>query len=355
MPSRSVPPIIGESAAIHAVLDQVALLADINRPVLVVGERGTGKELISHRLHYLSGRWEHPFVKLNCAALPEALLESELFGHEAGSFTGASRLHRGHFEQVGRGTLFLDEMSSMSPRLQEKLLRVIEYGEFSRIGGDKTLYSEARVIGAANQDLPRLAEEGKFRADLLDRLAFDVITLPPLRARKEDIPLLAEAFAMAMTKELRRSYFPGFNVRALAELEQYPWPGNVRELKNVVERAVYYCAPEELVEDIIFDPFASPYRPERAGRQPAASGVSRVPGETAVEQPSVARQSGEAAADICPDDFKAFIEDTEKNILRRALAANHFHQRRTAEALGLSYHQLRGYLKKYHLSGKSRA
>ena len=181
MENHSIANIIGESPAIQEVLDQASLLADIHRPVLVVGERGTGKELITHRLHYLSSRWEHPFVKLNCAAFTETLLESELFGHESGSFTGANRLHKGHFEEVGKGTLFFDEIASMSPRLQEKLLRVIEYGEFSRIGSSKTLHTEARIIGAANQDLPQLAAAGQFRRDLLDRLAFDVITLPPLR------------------------------------------------------------------------------------------------------------------------------------------------------------------------------
>ena len=345
MAFRSIPPIIGESSAIHGVLDQVALLAGINRPVLVVGERGTGKELFTHRLHYLSDRWEHPFIKLNCAALPEALLESELFGHEAGSFTGASRLHKGHFEQVGKGTLFFDEITSMSPRLQEKLLRVIEYGEFARIGGDKTLHTEARVIGAANQDLPQLAEDGKFRADLLDRLAFDVITLPPLRARKEDISLLADAFAMTMTKELHRSFFPGFSTRAMAGLTHYSWPGNVRELKNVVERAVYYCNPEEMVEQIIFDPFSSPYRPEPGNRK-VQQDLS-IP-ESKVEQLPIVEQQSVGS----PTDFKMFIENIEKSILNQALADNLYNQRRTAESLGLSYHQLRGYLKKYQLTTK---
>ena len=343
MSHESSPAIIGKSKAIHDVLDQVSLLVDINRPVLVVGERGTGKELITHRLHYLSFRWGQPFIKLNCGALPETLLESLLFGHEPGSFTGAARLHKGHFEQVGEGTLFFDEIASMSSRLQEKLLRVIEYGEFTRIGGDKTLHTEARIIGAVNQDLPQLAKIGKFRYDLLDRLAFDVITLPPLQARKEDIPLLADSFGLNMTKELHRSFFPGFTTDALARLIDYPWPGNVRELKNVVERAVYHTDPEILVAEIIFDPFASPYRPENAKSKTRKVSLSSEP-----EQLSITDQKTVST----PGNFKVFIENTEKKILTKALTENLFHQRRTAEALGLSYHQLRGYLKKYGLPGK---
>ncbi len=343
MENHSVANIIGESLAIQRVLDQASLLADISRPVLVVGERGTGKELITHRLHYLSRRWEHPFIKLNCAALTETLLESELFGHEPGSFTGASRLHRGHFEEVGEGTLFFDEIASMSPRLQEKLLRVVEYGEFSRIGSSQTLYTEARIIGAANQDLPQLAEAGLFRRDLLDRLAFDVITLPPLRSRKEDIEPLANSFGLNMAKELHRSYFPGFTSSAITELIGYPWLGNVRELKNVVERSVYHSHPESPVAKITFDPFASPYR--------------AYPAEQQMEQVSLPVQSDQSdfidqQILSAPDNFKEFIENIEKKVLYKTLSDNQFHQRRTAESLGLSYHQLRGYLKKYQLTEK---
>ncbi len=343
MRNYSIPNVIGESAAIQRVLDQASLLADIHRPVLVVGERGTGKELITHRLHYLSQRWEHPFVKLNCATFTETLLESELFGHESGSFTGASRLHKGHFEEVGKGTLFFDEITSMSPRLQEKLLRVIEYGEFSRIGSSKTLHTEARIIGAANQDLPQLAAAGHFRQDLLDRMAFDVITLPPLRARQEDIEPLAQAFGLSMAKELHWSYFPGFTPGVIAKLIDYPWFGNVRELKNVIERSVYHSPLDTLVEEIIFDPFDSPYR--------------TTPPEQQIDQTSSTRQVEQHPCDILPaaavpDNFKKYIENIEKETLQKALSDNQFHQRHTAAALGLSYHQFRGYLKKYNLMGK---
>jgi psp operon transcriptional activator len=230
--------LIGESPGFLAVLEHVSRIAPLDRPVLVIGERGTGKELIAARIHYLSARWDKPFVKLNCAALTESLLESELFGHEAGSFTGANKRRAGRFELAHHGSLFLDELASTSSRVQEKILRVIEYGEFERVGGTETLTTDVRLIGATNEDLPRLADEGKFRADLLDRLAFDVITLPPLRERREDILPLAEHFAVRMAGELGHELFPGFDETARQDLMEYPWPGNVRELKNVIERAV---------------------------------------------------------------------------------------------------------------------
>src|SRR5690606_10893326 len=214
------------------------------------------------RLHYLSERWDKPIVKVNCAALTESLLESELFGHEAGAFTGASRTHIGRFEQADGGTLVLDELGTIPLRMQEKILRVIEYGEFQRVGGTKTIKTDVRVVGSTNADLPRLAAEGRFRADLMDRLAFDVIHVPPLRARREDIPKLAYHFAVNVTSELKRDFFPGFAPEASAALVAYHWPGNVRELKNAVERSVYRAEePEQPIREIIFDPFVSPFGP----------------------------------------------------------------------------------------------
>ena len=180
---------IGESAAFLDALTHASAAAALDRPLLIAGERGVGKELFAGRIHFLSPRWEGPLVKVNCAALSEELLESELFGHEAGAFTGAQKRHIGRFERAAGGTLFLDEIPSASLRVQEKLLRVIEYGEFERLGGDKTLHTDVRIVAAANVNLAALAEKGRFRADLLDRLAFDVIAAPPLRDRKEDIPL----------------------------------------------------------------------------------------------------------------------------------------------------------------------
>lgn len=183
---------LGESPAFLTLLEQASRVAEVDKPVLVIGERGTGKELIAARMHYLSRRWEAPLVKLNCAALTESLLETELFGHEAGAFTGATRRHVGRFEQADSGTLFLDELATVSLRVQDKILRAVEYGQFERVGGNETLTVDVRIIGATNRDLPAEVRDGRFRADLLDRLAFDVLTVPPLRARAADILRLAD-------------------------------------------------------------------------------------------------------------------------------------------------------------------
>src|SRR5271168_435688 len=208
--SDEMPTLVGEAPAFRAALAEVSRLAPLDRPVLVIGERGTGKELVAARLNFLSPRWEKPFIKLNCAALPDTLLDSELFGHEAGAFTGAQRRRPGRFELADRGTIFLDEIATASQAVQEKLLRIIEYGQFERVGGGEALQVDVRVVAATNVHLPDLAASGKFRADLLDRLSFDVITVPPLRARREDITILADHFAQKMTAELKREYFPGF-------------------------------------------------------------------------------------------------------------------------------------------------
>src|SRR5579872_6937542 len=237
-----LPPLVGEAEDFRAALAHVSRVAPLERPVLVVGERGTGKELVAARLTYLSARWDRPFVKLNCGALAESLLDSELFGHEAGAFTGAMRRRQSRFELADGGTLFLDEIANASLAVQEKLLRVIEYGAFERVGGNEVLQVDVRVIAATNVDLPAMAETGRFRADLLDRLAFEVITVPPLRERREDIPLLADHFARGMIRTLGFDGFAGFSARALAQLDTYSWPGNVRELRNAVERSVARAA-----------------------------------------------------------------------------------------------------------------
>ncbi len=343
--SRSRHRLIGESPAFLRTMDAVSEIAPLEKPVLVVGERGTGKEGVAERIHYLSGRWEGTFLKLNCAAITETLLESELFGHESGAFTGATRAHQGRFERADGGTLFLDELAAASMLVQEKILRVIEYGEFERLGGSRTLTTDIRLIAATNEDLPGLARQGRFREDLLDRLAFDVITLPPLRARQDDIPILATQFAVRMATELGRDLFPGFTAHAMERLLAHPWPGNIRELKNVVERAVYRCQdPEAAVDEITFDPFDSPWRP----------GVSQRP-EGAGSQQTDSRPAAADAATPRPDlplDFREHIQDYEIDLLQHALEANQFNQKRTAEQLGLTYHQLRGYLRKYPLLNK---
>jgi psp operon transcriptional activator len=324
-------PLIGESPVFLGVLERVSRVAQLNRPVLVIGERGTGKELVAARIHYLSPRWDRPFVKLNCAALAESLLETELFGHEAGSFTGAVRRRLGRFELANEGSLFLDELSNTSERVQEKVLRVIEYGELERVGGNDTIRTDVRIIGATNEDLPALAKQGRFRADLLDRLAFDVITLPPLRERREDILPLAGHFAVRMSGELGLKLFQGFSESARGELLNYYWPGNVRELKNVVERAVYTSLGDERpISEISFDPFDSPWRPGAARPEQAPAAGRSLPSEAY--------------------DFKEYIQEREIELLTAALEQCRFNQKKTAEFLGMTYHQLRGYLRKYDLT-----
>lgn len=335
--------VLGSAPAFLDLMDRVSHVAPLDRPVLVVGERGTGKELIAARLHYLSRRWGQAFVKLNCAALPETLIDSELFGVEPGAFTGAVRRRPGRFEQADGGSLFLDEIATLSAAAQEKILRIIEYGRFERLGSNETQTVDVRVIGAANVDLPHLADKGEFRADLLDRLAFDVLTVPPLRARIDDIELLSHHFGRAMAHELGWPAFPGFSPNAMERLSAYPWPGNVRELKNVVERAVYrWKDPDKQVADIVFDPFLSPYRPETSSPKPVRG-----------KEYGGAWQGSDAAAlpqtPRLPYDFKSAMADHEKRLLEDALVACRHNQRETAEKLGLSYDQLRHAAKKYDL------
>ena len=344
MNQREPASLIGESPAFLSMLEQVSSVAPLDKPVLVIGERGTGKELIADRLHFLSRRWDRELIKLNCAAIPETLLESELFGHEAGAFTGATRRRIGLFEQADGGTLFLDEIAGMSLRLQEKLLRVIEYGEFERVGGVSTLRVDVRLIGAANRDLPAMVATGDFRADLLDRLSFDVITLPPLRCRVEDIPLLSRHFALGMARELGRDYFPGFADSAMKRLQEHDWPGNVRELKNVVERAVCRHEPDEPVRRIDFDPFDSPWRPRE---QPVAV-AGADPDGAAVQAPvAPAEQPAAHLPPELPTDLGEYLSAQEKLLLARALEQHRWSQKEAARALGLSYHQLRARLRKY--------
>lgn len=326
--------LLGESNAFLAVLEHVSQLTRLNRPVLIVGERGTGKELIAERLHFLSDRWMKPLVKMNCAALSESLLESELFGHEAGAFTGASKRHVGRFERADGGTLFLDELATMSLRTQEKILRFIEYGDYEKVGGNTSQHADVRLIAATNEDLPSLAKAGKFRHDLLDRLAFDVITLPPLRERQEDILLLAEFFAVSLCKELGMAYFPGFSTRAQSMLLNYSWPGNIRELKNAVERSVYrFRDTDEMINEIILDPFASPFRPATESKQKATEEL---------KAESITKLK-------LPVDFKDHCREQEKLYLTRALEEAKFNQRDAAKLLQLTYHQLRSQLRKHKL------
>jgi psp operon transcriptional activator len=336
---------IGQSLAFLDAVERASRAAPLNRPVLVIGERGTGKELIAERLHHLSSRWAGPLIIMNCAALPENLIEAELFGHEAGSFTGAAKTRHGRFEEADGGTLFLDELGTLSMPAQDRLLRATEYGEITRIGASKPISVDVRIVAATNENLPAQVDKGKFRADLLDRLSFEVITLPPLRARQDDIPLLAEHFARRMAVELDWSNWPGFTPRAMAALEAYHWPGNVRELRNAVERAVYrHEDPERPVDEIQFDPFHSPWAPMSAGPM-ASSAPIAMPVET--------HDAPSPSPVPATSDFRAAVADYECQLLEEALSRNRFNQRATAAALGLSYDQLRHALKRHRLQDAS--
>ncbi|GLR48419.1 phage shock protein operon transcriptional activator [Sphingomonas astaxanthinifaciens] len=339
---------IGSSLAFLDAVERASRAAPLNRPVLVIGERGTGKELIAERLHHLSSRWAGPLVTMNCAALPENLIEAELFGHEAGAFTGAAKTRKGRFEEADGGTLFLDELATLSSPAQDRLLRAVEYGEITRIGASKPVKVDVRIVAATNEHLPRLVDEGKFRADLLDRLSFEVVTLPPLRLRQGDIPLLAEHFGRRMASELEWGGWPGFSPEARVALETYPWPGNVRELRNVVERAVYrWDDPEQPIAAIQFDPFSSPWA---VGTSPER--VVHNFGEATDEEgerPSVSSGSEPRLPSHVTSDFRAAVTAFERAILEEALKANRFNQRATAAALSLSYDQLRHALKRHKL------
>ncbi len=342
--------LLGQSPAFLQVLDEVSRAANLDKPLLIVGERGTGKELMAARVHFLSSRWQGPLVKFNCAAVNENLLESELFGHEAGAFTGAQRSHQGRFERAQGGTLFLDELANTSALVQEKLLRVIEYGEYERVGGSRTLQTDVRLVAATNEDLPTLVRTGRFRADLLDRLAFDVISLPPLRARVEDILLLAERFAINMASSLGLPLFAGFSTAAAQTLLAHHWPGNVRELKNVVERALYRNQDwEQPITEIQLDPFASPFRP--GGDAASELSTAPVAATTNERQTTLPAQQlstlMQRLQEQQPVDLKAYLHELENTLTITALTAAKHNQRTAARLLGLSYHQLRGLLRKH--------
>jgi len=332
---------LGQSEPFLTFQEQLSRAAKADRPVLLIGERGTGKELAASRLHYLSKRWQEPFLALNCAALPPTLIESELFGHEEGAFTGASRKRTGRFEAADGGTLFLDEIGNIPIEAQEKILRAVEYGTFERVGGSEPVQVDVRIIGATNADMRTLVAENRFKSDLLDRLSFEVLFLPPLRARHEDIMLLARHFGARMSMECGWSGLPEFTDEAVQVLEEYGWPGNVRELKNVIERAVYRSDDEVITgEEVIFDPFESPY----SLRPPTPPGPAT---ELAEMGKRTARPAGDPLDALVEKPLEEAVRELEIRMVRSALRRAQFNQRRAAELLGLTYHQFRGLYRKH--------
>jgi psp operon transcriptional activator len=321
---------LGQSEVFLAFQERLSHVAAVNRPVLLIGERGTGKELAASRLHYLSRRWQGPLIALNCAALSAALIESELFGYEKGAFTGAAQRRSGRFEAADGGTLFLDEVGNIPLEVQEKILRVVEYGTFERVGSTERIEADARIIAATNANLPNLVRSGRFKQDLIDRLSFDVLFLPPLRERREDILLLANHFAARMSFELGRESIARFSGKAARALEEYSWPGNIRELKNVVERAVYR-SDASVVTTIIFDPFDNPFETRTADPSPVVS-------------PDQVAGAVQAAK---PKPFKKAIREYERQLMKEALQAAQFNQKRAAAMMGLTYHQFRGLYRRH--------
>jgi Nif-specific regulatory protein len=305
-------PIVGSSAALRDVLQLCDRVAGTNATVLLLGETGTGKELSARRIHAASPRRGKPFIAINCAALPETLLESELFGHEAGAFTGANATKLGRFELASGGTLFLDEIGDLSGSTQIKLLRVLQEREFVRVGGVKTISCDVRIIAATNRNLKAAMESGAFREDLYYRLNVFPIDLPPLRDRREDIPLLFEYFVDCSAKEFGEPR-PEVTPEALELLCAYRWPGNIREMRNVTERAVLLCDTGRITPDVL-------------------------PREIAGEQKGTGEEVGGSA-----------LEGYEKAMIVKALEEHNWNQTRAAEALGISRDNLRYRLRKYQI------
>ncbi len=327
---------IGESDVFLDFQDRLSRVAKVDRSVLIIGERGSGKELAVQRIHYLSGRWQKNLVAVNCAALPSSLIESELFGYEQGAFTGATKTRKGRFEEAEGGTLFLDEIGLIPLEVQEKILRVVEYGTYERVGSSVTHECDVRIVGATNADLVELCREGKFKEDLLDRLSFEVLFLPPLRERGDDILLLASYFASKMAIECKWTQLPTFSDEVVEQLMEYSWPGNVRELKNVIERAVYR-SEGPVITEVDFNPFRNPYR------KPAQESASPVQESAAVQQPAPSKR----LEDMPLKDFALAQQQLDLVFLTRALSQAHGSQKAAAELLGLTYDQFRGLYRKY--------
>lgn len=310
--------VIGQSRVMEQILSQAQTVASIPRPVLILGEPGTGKELVAAAIHYGGVRKDRPFVKVNCAALSSHLLESELFGHEKGAFTGATEERPGKFEAANGGTLFLDEIGNTSPEFQQNVLRAIEYQEIQRVGSAHPTQVDVRIIAATNANLEQEIAEGRFRQDLYDRLRFEVIRIPALRDRPEDILPLAEHFVGQILEEVPGLDTRPFSDRAIEAMKRYHWPGNVRELKFAAERAACVATGESLeVRDL---------------------------------PPEIANGTSTGASDDGHKGFEAELAAFELDLLRRALNASGWNQRKAAEALELSYDQFRHFYRKHKLS-----
>lgn len=305
--------IIGRGAKMREILASVERVAPTRTTVLLCGESGVGKDLIARAVHFHSPRAKHPFVKINCTAIPENLMESELFGYEKGAFTGAAQSKPGKFEQADTGTVFLDEIGDVPPSIQVKLLRVLQEREFERLGSNKTKSIDVRVIAATNVDLQRAIEEGNFREDLYYRLNVFPMTIPPLRERREDVPFLAEHFLERFAAQQGRTTLR-LSAEAQSKLVQYDWPGNVRELENVIERALVLAGGDVLREDDI--------RLDHAPRRGSGNGGAMVNGDG-----------------FLPEGVS--LDQHEQQLIREALRRSGGNKSQAARLLGLSRNALR--------------
>jgi transcriptional regulator with PAS, ATPase and Fis domain len=302
---------VGASPVFLKMVEQACTLARIPRPILIRGERGTGKELLARYIHQQSDRAENAYVVVNCAAFHEDLFVAEMFGREKGAYTGAQDSKAGKLELADKGTLFLDEIANMNRTVQEKLLRVIEYQTFERLGDTKPINVDVRIIAATNADLEKMMQTGEFLPDLYDRLSFAELTLPPLRRRREDIPALIEYFIRQLHGEIPNLEHKQFTPSAIRELRNYYWPGNIRQLKNIIERL--YISDED-----------------------GTIHASELPLEITSVEP-------------LRGNFYEKVKAYEKTLLLNALKDHNGSQRTAAESLGMTYDQFRHFYKKYNL------
>jgi DNA-binding NtrC family response regulator len=350
---RGMDRIVGDSAAMRRVKQQIVAVAESHGTVLICGESGTGKEVVARAIHDLSPRAGEAFLGMNCAALSESLLESELFGHERGAFTGAEKLRKGRFELADRGTLLLDEISEISPRVQAKLLRVLQERAFERVGSSMTIGVDVRVVATSNRDLPRAVSKGDFRQDLFFRLNVLPIHIPALRDRAEDVPALVEHFT-AMTARREGRQAKPFTPEAIALLQAYQWPGNVRELQNIVERAVVLCRGDA-VERSMLEPWllvdsaaVSPVHLNGGNGHVHVNGAST---NGLLERRLTGFESAPAAPLSTNGEAVQIggrvLEDIERDAIVRTLNKFNGHRQRTAQELGIGVRTLGLKLKKW--------
>lgn len=328
--------IVGRSTRMQQVFGMINTVAPTDATILIRGETGTGKELIATAIHNLSRRQSGPFIKLNCAAISETLLESELFGHEKGAFTDAREMRKGRFELADGGTLFLDEIGDITPALQVKLLRILQEQEFERVGGTKTIKTNVRLVAATNRNLEEMVRKGEFREDLFYRLNVIPINLPPLRERYEDVKLLIEHYLHRFMKEHRKNMH--FTKGAMELLLDYPWPGNIRELQNTMERIVLICPDGEIQPEMLAHVLPFNYQKLYMQNEPAPSYIAPMP-----QSPTHSYESHTSSAPMT----KKTLQELEKESIIQALIDSHGIQTKAARALGMSARQIGYKIKQY--------